>query len=87
VGYLSQIHREQRRMTTENNVVHDESVEGKCLVCKLCNGLVFAREARAHIQACWKVTLRPDEPIPAMKTRFEVQRWIQKRGDNGTKTG
>jgi hypothetical protein len=49
------------------------------LFCWRCGATVDARDTRAHIKSCWRVKLRDDEPIPAMRNRLDLERWLARR--------
>jgi hypothetical protein len=49
------------------------------LFCWNCKTPLPAAAARAHIESCWGVKLRDDEPIPMLANREMTLRWIARR--------
>ena len=51
----------------------------KMLFCWNCGKPLSAASARAHIESCWGVKLRDDEPVPMLANREMLLRWIARR--------
>jgi hypothetical protein len=74
MGWLAKVHRDQARLKFP---AKKPALTGKVLFCRLCGQGVLEGYAREHIRSCWKVELRPDEPLPMIETKEGVIRWIE----------